>query len=79
MILLIETAAAEAGLICERLCQPVRDYHWSQVKPNLPPLTISVGFRGDAAAKSPEALVATADRRLYLAKIEGKDRVAGSG
>ena len=79
LLLLVETPPESAAEICERLCQAVRNYDWSQLHPELSKVTVSVGYCGERSIDSAEKLVEAADRRLYIAKRNGKNQVCGSG
>lgn len=68
------TAAAEL----EQLRRAVRDHDWSSLVGGTA-VTVSIGAATEPAAGARTAdLLASADRRLYLAKHAGRDRVAAS-
>ena len=73
LVLTPDTALDEAAALAERIRAAVEQYPWHSIHPQLR-LTISLGV-AEAAALGPEALVEEADRRLYLAKQEGRNRV----
>ncbi|HEX5708560.1 MAG TPA: tetratricopeptide repeat-containing diguanylate cyclase [Pyrinomonadaceae bacterium] len=75
VLLLVETTAEQARVLCEKLCEAVREYDWREVHPRLTRVRLSLGLSGDARAPTPEALLAVADAKLYEAKRTGKDRV----
>jgi len=77
LVILVETPACAATDICHRLCQAIRDYDWRTVHPEASDITISVGFCGDPGIDTPVGLVEAADRRMYIAKRNGKDRACG--
>ncbi|MDX1932447.1 MAG: diguanylate cyclase [Capsulimonadales bacterium] len=64
---------SEARNVCERLREEVERYPWDDIHPELR-VTVSIGI-ADAPGASPEALLNTADKRLYDAKNSGKNRV----
>ncbi|AGL19875.1 diguanylate cyclase [Actinoplanes sp. N902-109] len=67
--------AEEAAARCERLRLRIRSYAWEPVTGSLP-VTTSVGVTtSDDGRGSPSALLSLADRNLYVAKREGRDRV----
>lgn len=68
-------AATDAA---RRLRQSVASHPWRDVADGLA-VTISVGVAEAAEAPDWEALVALADRRLYAAKVGGRDRVVADG
>ena len=78
-ILLLQTTKAEAYIIAERIRLTVEKYNFPQDQ-TLPDkkLTVSLGvaaFASDAATK--ELLLEHADKALYTAKHQGKNRICG--
>ena len=76
-ILLPQTSMAEAGVIAERIRQKVANTHFPHGK--LQPLgrvSISIGVASySPIINSAETVIAAADRALYQAKSNGKDRI----
>ena len=75
-IILPETDSVGAQKIAQRLCEQVERYPFSG-KELMPggTLTISIGVVTYASAGSKEALLQAADKALYTAKREGRNRV----
>ena len=70
----------EAGvLFAERLRKLVSEHTFRYASRELPRVTVSIGVASMAEVEdfSPDALVELADRRLYKAKEQGRNRVAG--
>lgn len=59
---------------CERLRQAVEGADWSFLGPSVF-VTLSFGIAHNGEGKTPEALLAEADNRLYAAKYAGRNRV----
>ena len=74
----IETDAAAASRLCEELRAAVAAHDWRSVHPALA-VTLSIGIADDPQLATHEQLLAAADRHLYRAKHEGKDRVCWHG
>ncbi|GAA2540848.1 hypothetical protein GCM10010435_05360 [Winogradskya consettensis] len=69
------TDAVEAAARCERLRLRVRSHGWEPVTGSLA-VTTSIGVTtSDDGRGSPSSLLSLADRNLYVAKREGRDRV----
>ncbi len=67
--------AEEAAEHCERLRLRIRGHCWESLTGTLP-VTTSIGVTtSDDGRGSPSALLSLADRNLYVAKREGRDRV----
>jgi two-component system, cell cycle response regulator len=67
--------AREAHERCERLRLRIRAYAWASITGMLP-VTTSIGITTtDDGRGTPAALLSVADRNLYVAKREGRDRV----
>jgi diguanylate cyclase (GGDEF)-like protein len=74
-LVLVETGAADAAHLCDRLCARVEAYDWGSIHPGLA-VTVSIGIaERDATMDAPAALLAAADARLYAAKHAGRNRV----
>ena len=76
-ILLPQTSLSEAGVIAERMRQRVaeRDYPFGQSQP-LGTVSVSIGISTFAKhIDTGEKIIAAADRALYNAKAQGKNRV----
>lgn len=72
VIALPDTNAFGAEALCERIRRSVESYNWRQFHSQLT-VTISLGI-ADEIVEHKDALLAQADRRLYQAKHEGKNR-----
>ncbi len=77
-IVFIEADAAVASRLCDTLRAAVATHDWAGVHPQLA-VTLSIGIADDAHLATPEPLLAAADRHLYRAKHEGKNRVCWHG
>jgi two-component system cell cycle response regulator len=66
--------AAAAALYCERVRRAIHDFGWTTITGGLP-VTSSIGVTTAAPASTAAALLAAADRNLYVAKRTGRDRV----
>jgi diguanylate cyclase (GGDEF)-like protein len=75
LLLLPGMDAAEAAECCERLRLRIRAHAWESLTGTLP-VTMSIGVTTtpDGRASS-STLLSLADRNLYVAKREGRDRV----
>ena len=72
---LLPDSAPEAGLArAMRICRDVRSTVFAVSVPE-PTVTVSIGLADERDGRTLEALLAAADRRLYLAKATGRDRV----
>jgi diguanylate cyclase (GGDEF)-like protein len=70
--------AAEAQATCEAFASTVRGYAWKSLVDDLP-ITVSVGVvTADPQNAAMSALLSEADRMLYEAKREGRDRVVAA-
>lgn len=76
VIVLVETDAAAAMRVCEKLRAAVANHAWNGIHPGLS-LTMSVGLCADTALPAYERMLAMADRNLYTAKASGRNRVIG--
>lgn len=65
--------------LANRMCRAIRNAHWSPIT-GVIPVTASIGVHTVQGGSINRAeLLAVADRRLYLAKRSGKDRVVAEG
>ena len=74
MVVLVGTAIDRAQEICERLREAVARHDWSACAPGLR-VTISVGLVDRTSEHDSLRLVERADRALYVAKKQGRNRV----
>ncbi len=75
-ILLLETDAAEAVVVAERLRQSIYDNHFVNDDGAQIPLRVSVGVaQRQTATESLSELMVRADKALYRAKSEGRNKV----
>ncbi|MBQ0944559.1 GGDEF domain-containing protein [Ideonella sp. 4Y16] len=77
LVVLVETPLAAARGVCEKLRRLVATMDVEGLHPTLSRVTVSIGVAGDAADPVAEDLVQAADRELYRAKREGRNRVCG--
>jgi diguanylate cyclase (GGDEF)-like protein len=74
-LVLPQTAARDAALVCEKVRRAVEGYDWDALRPGLR-VTVSLGVSDDLAnAAHHEQLLSFADARLYEAKRGGRNRV----
>jgi diguanylate cyclase (GGDEF)-like protein len=78
LLVLVETGAKKALPLCERIRERIASHDWSHIHPDLSGLTLSIGLCSDRSVRTPQELVAEADRRLYRAKAEGRNRVCAA-
>ncbi|MEO8506435.1 MAG: diguanylate cyclase [Betaproteobacteria bacterium] len=76
VIVLVETDAAAALRVCEKLRAAVANHAWTAIHPALA-LTVSIGVCSDTSLPAHERMLAIADRNLYSAKAAGRNRVVG--
>ncbi|MFO1324201.1 MAG: diguanylate cyclase [Burkholderiales bacterium] len=76
VIVLVETDAAAALRVCEKLRAAMANHSWASIHPGLS-LTMSIGLCADTALPGHERMLAMADRNLYSAKASGRNRVIG--
>jgi diguanylate cyclase (GGDEF)-like protein len=74
VLLLVETPAMKAAVLCEKIRVAVESYDWSTLHPAMK-VSISMGISDDLAVAQPEAMLAAADAKLYEAKRGGRNRV----
>ena len=77
LVLLIETPLEAARSVGEKLRRAVATMDVAGLHPGLSRVTVSVGLAGDLADPVAEDPVQIADRALYRAKREGRNRVCG--
>lgn len=75
LLILPDTAEDAAARILDRLRGIVADLDWSAFSPGMQ-VTISAGIATQATNESADAVLARADRALYVAKDRGRNRVA---
>jgi diguanylate cyclase (GGDEF)-like protein len=75
MILLPETDLPTAEAVLERLRQAVADLHIESADGERVPLTISIGVTQLRQGDSSDELLDAADKQLYLAKEQGRNRL----
>ncbi|MGC4043593.1 MAG: diguanylate cyclase [Armatimonas sp.] len=75
LIVLVETSAKKARPIAERIRERIANYPWTEIHPGLTGLTLSIGLCSDRKVQTAQELVAGADKQLYRAKAEGRNRV----
>ena len=78
VLVLSETDAEAARVVCEKIRAAVAQHAWSTLAPGLA-LTVSIGYCADTSLDSAERMLAQADAELYAAKAAGRNRVSGSG
>ncbi len=69
--------SAAATKLCERLRAAIAGHDW-QAQLQIAPVTVSIGTASWFEADSPEAVLEVADKRLYIAKALGRNRVVDS-
>ena len=74
VLLMPQTDASAAEACCERVRHAIRDEPWDAIVPGLS-LTVSAGVATADDASDLQTLAELADRRLYMAKRTGRDRV----
>lgn len=74
--LILRDTQADAAAVCERLRRRISDGKWAGVHPELT-VTASIGLAMATNPSSALDVMAEADRRLYAAKKQGRDRVVG--
>ncbi len=76
-ILLRDLDPTTLTLTAERLRSRVQAHDWPAIAPGLA-VTVSIGVASPREANGAQTLIALADRRLYLAKAAGRNRVIAS-
>lgn len=74
VLLLIETPAPKAAILCEKIRAAIEQHDWSAIDTELG-VTISMGISDDLTVASPEAMLSMADAKLYEAKRGGRNQV----
>jgi len=74
VVLFPETDLASAARVSEKLRSSIESYPWHELHPDLC-VTISIGLGTDLGQENIEKLIALADKNLYQAKHEGRNRV----
>ena len=74
LLVLPDTAAEGAAQILERLRLIISDLDWSAFSPGMK-VTISAGVTMLKPDETPDTFLARADRALYAAKAEGRNRI----
>jgi diguanylate cyclase (GGDEF)-like protein len=75
VLLLIETPAEKAAILCEKIRAAIEGHDWSRLHTQLQRVTISMGLSDDLTVENPEAMLAAADEKLYSAKRGGRNQV----
>jgi diguanylate cyclase len=78
VLALAGTSREGATDMAERVRQAVADHGWTAVSPGLR-VTASLGVADASEAAEPQALLTLADKRLYAAKLGGRNRVVAAG
>jgi diguanylate cyclase (GGDEF)-like protein len=73
----VETPAAAAVALCDKMRRRIADHDWSLLHPGLSGVTVSIGVAGLGPDEAAAALLARVDRQYYRAKGEGPNRVCG--
>ncbi|MBV9868774.1 MAG: diguanylate cyclase [Abitibacteriaceae bacterium] len=68
------TGLHQAVVLCERLRQQIEAYPWHEIHPEMH-VTMSMGLTDNVRLGSFESMIAGADKQLYQAKAEGRNRV----
>jgi diguanylate cyclase len=77
LLILPDTAPETADRVLERLRVIIANLDWSAFSPGMQ-VTISAGITVHRADESPDTLLARADRALYSAKAQGRNRTASA-
>lgn len=77
LLILPDTAPETADRVLERLRVIIANLDWSAFSPGMQ-VTISAGITALRADESPDTLLARADRALYSAKAQGRNRTASA-
>ncbi|HEY1328051.1 MAG TPA: diguanylate cyclase [Casimicrobiaceae bacterium] len=78
VLVLSETDAEAAYVVCEKVRNAVEQHAWSEIARGLA-LTVSIGFCADTSLQSAERMLAAADAELYAAKGAGRNCISGTG
>lgn len=74
VVVMQHTKATEAASVCEQLRHAVETFPWHTAHPDLV-VTLSIGIEEDFTSSNHEQLLSLADKRLYEAKRNGKNRI----
>jgi diguanylate cyclase (GGDEF)-like protein len=77
-ILLRMTASRNSRKVCERIRAAIASQDWT-AKLQIPKVTVSIGVASSREAPTADAVLILADKRLYIAKSRGRNRVVGAG
>lgn len=83
VVLLPDTNLEGAIAVANRILEGIRDLRFSHANPKLQRITSSAGvatlatIEDSASSKAATVLIGTADKALYVAKANGRDRVVG--
>lgn len=75
MIILVETTPGQAYEICSKIMEQMHEFDWSMIHKGMDPITLSIGLGQNTDAQTPADMVSVADKQLYRAKQQGKDRI----
>ncbi|MEM6431847.1 MAG: diguanylate cyclase [Deinococcota bacterium] len=70
-----ETLVNNAAIVCERIRKQVEQYPWHDVSNGLA-VTLSMGLSGNITFESHEKMLADADKKMYEAKVGGKNQLS---
>jgi two-component system cell cycle response regulator len=74
------TGPGEAQILCERIRRAFHNFAWNTIHPGLgQSITISIGLGVWRLGHSAHCVLDEADRNLYVAKCEGRDRLVAPG
>jgi two-component system cell cycle response regulator len=73
-LVLVGLELKAAVRVCERVRSTIEEFGWESVAPGLK-VTVSLGLTDELTFGSSQSMLATADRKLYQAKREGRNRV----
>jgi diguanylate cyclase (GGDEF)-like protein len=69
-----ETLVNNAAIVCERIRKQVEQHPWQDVAEGLA-VTLSMGLSGNITFDNHEKMLADADKKMYEAKVGGKNRL----
>ncbi len=75
LIVMPETSVEDAVVLCQRVCDAVRDHPWEEVASGLK-VTVSIGVADSLHHPGLVNLIAAADEAIHRAKTNGRDQVA---
>jgi diguanylate cyclase (GGDEF)-like protein len=76
-VLLRMTASRDSRNVCERIRAAIAAHDWT-AKLQIPKVTVSIGVASSREAPTADAVLMLADKRLYIAKSRGRNRVIGA-